>query len=127
MATPSVLEPESQPRLQPPDPAPLVAETPQPVAETPKPRRVYRGTGLIWALLAALVAATLLVILIAQNNAPVTIHFLWLAPEVSLVVLALASVLLAVCVAEGVGLIWRHRRRERLTQRDELRRIHAAH
>jgi uncharacterized integral membrane protein len=90
-------------------------------------RRVYKGTGLAWAIVAALVGAILLIVLIAQNTgSTVTINFLWFTAEASLVILVLATAVLTVCVAEGIGLIWRHRRRQRLTQRDELRRIHAA-
>ncbi len=123
METPSTIEPGGQSGVQPADPVPAPAAAP---AVPQKARRVYKGTGVVWALVAALVAVVLLVILMAQNTAPVTIHFLWFAPEVSLVILVLAAVVLAVCITEGIGLIWRHRRRQRLTQRDELRRIHAA-
>lgn len=123
MESPSAAGPDRQTGLQPADAAPAPAVAP---AIPQKTRRVYRGTGVVWALVAALVAVVLLVILIAQNTDPVTIHFLWFTPEVSLVVLVLASVVLAVCVTEGVGLVWRHRRRQRLTQRDELRRMHEA-
>ncbi|MEI8080828.1 MAG: hypothetical protein WCI74_03180 [Actinomycetes bacterium] len=122
METPSNVEPDNHTVLQPVDPGPTPpSEAPPAVPQ--EVRRIYKGTGLVWALIAALVGAILLVILVAQNTASVTIHFLWFAPDVSLVVLVLAFVLLAVCVTESIGLVWRHRRRQRLTQQDELRRI----
>lgn len=121
METSPTLEPKRSTNPLPSAVAPIQTSPPP-----PKQRRIYKGTGLVWALIAALVGAVILVILIAQNTAKVTIHFLWFTPEVSLVVLVLACVVLAVCVTEGIGLVWRHRRRQRLTQRDELRRIHAA-
>jgi uncharacterized integral membrane protein len=112
-------------------PTVLAAPEPPPVLEHPvteqEVRQVYKGTGLAWAIVAALVGAVLLIILIAQNTgSTVPINFLWFTAEASLVILVLATAVLTVCIAEGIGLIWRHRRRQRLTQRDELRRIHAA-
>lgn len=89
-------------------------------------RREYRGTGIIWALVATATAGLILLVLIVQNTETVVVHFLWFTWSVSLVVLVLATILLTVCVAESIGLVWRHRRRQQLTNRDELRRIHDA-
>lgn len=123
MKTPSASETDDPTVHNPssPSPAPDAPTTEQEV------RRVYKGTGLAWAIVAALVGMILLIILIAQNTASTaTINFLWFSAEASLVILVLATAVLTVCVSEGIGLVWRHRRRQRLTQRDELRRIHAA-
>lgn len=115
---------QPDPVQTPPTPPPDPVQTP-PVPQ-PEERKVYKGTGLVWAIVTALVAAVLLIVIIAQNAATtVTLHFLWFTPDASLVILLLATIVLTVCITEGIGLIWRHRRRQRLTQRDELRRIHA--
>ena len=76
--------------------------------------------------MASAVAGIVLLILIVQNTETVVVHFLGFTWSVSLVVLVLATILLTVCVSESIGLVWRHRRRQRLTNRDELRRIHDA-
>jgi uncharacterized integral membrane protein len=94
-------------------------------AEARRPEREYRGTGIsIGAVIAAIVAIAA-IIFIAQNTGSVEMHwtvfdFSWPLAAVIFAALAAGAVL-----AGAIGWIWRHRRRTKLRQREELRRLRA--
>ena len=83
----------------------------------------YRGTGIIWTAVAILVAIVLAVIVSFQNTQDVDIEFLWMDGSIPLVLLLLITVGATVVVTEAIGLVWRHRRRKRLSDRRELREL----
>ena len=95
-------------------------------AATPvEKQQVFAGTGLFWSLILGILLATGILIFIAQNTATVSVNWLWLHFSVPLVVLLLATALIAVVLDEIVGVLLRRRRRRRLTERGELDRLRA--
>ncbi len=69
---------------------------------------------------AALVACASVVIVIAQNGNEVRLSFLGWHLKAALIVVILATAVVAVMVDEAGGLIWRRRRRSRSGRRGEL-------
>lgn len=90
-----------------------------------KPDKVYKGTGLYWGFLAVLVTLVALVILAAQNTAPVEFTFAIWELEYPLVAIILATIGFSVVLDEAVGFVWRRRRRRVLADRAELRELRA--
>jgi len=90
--------------------------------ETGRPRRVYRGTGITWWYVAALVALLALVALVVQNDDRVEFEWLWFDLHASLAALLLATAALTGVVVSIGGLVWRARRRRVLAHRDDARR-----
>lgn len=90
-----------------------------------KPEKVYKGTGLYWGFLAVLITLIALVILAAQNTAPVRFSFAVWELEYPLVAIILATIGFSVLLDEAVGFVWRHRRRRALADRAELRDLRA--
>jgi uncharacterized integral membrane protein len=91
-------------------------------AETGRPRRVYRGTGITWWYVAALLALLALVALVVQNDDRVEFEWLWFDLHASLAALLLATAALTALLVSIGGLIWRARRRHVLARRDDARR-----
>ncbi len=85
--------------------------------------REYRGTGIMWTGLALLAALALLVIVAFQNTHDVVFDFLWWEAQIPLILILLITFALAVLASETIGFVWRHRRRRRLRERDELERL----
>lgn len=107
----------------PPDAPP--AEERQPPAEGPRAEREYRGTGISVGAVVAAIVAIAAIIFIAQNTGSVQMEwtvfdFSWPLAAVIFAALAAGAVL-----AGAAGFVWRHRRRRRLRQRDELQRLRA--
>jgi uncharacterized integral membrane protein len=86
-------------------------------------RRQFRGTGLYWTLILALVVAVAIVIGIIQNSQGVRLKFLGWAGNPPLAVVLLATIVLTVALTSLVGVIWRRRRRHQLTDSVELREL----
>lgn len=101
---------------------------PPPAAEppTPAPQRVFVGTGFFWGLIIALVVATLVIILAAQNTASTPVTFLAWDFSMPVFVVILGSLLLGIVLAEMVGLLYRRRRRRILNERAELERLRSS-
>jgi uncharacterized integral membrane protein len=86
-------------------------------------RRQFRGTGLYWTLILALVLAVAIVIGIIQNSQGVRLKYLAWAGSLPLAVVLLATIVLTVALTSLVGVIWRRRRRHQLTDSVELREL----
>lgn len=89
-------------------------------------RRVFLGTGLFWAMILGVLLTVAVIILAAQNTQEITIEFLSWQIATPFIVMVLAVLLIGILLAEIVGLVFRHRRRRRLTDREELKRLRAA-
>lgn len=85
--------------------------------------RDYRGTGIMWTALALIAALALLVIVAFQNTHDVVFDFLLWDAQIPLILILLITFGLAVLASESIGFVWRHRRRRRLRERDELKRL----
>lgn len=84
------------------------------------PRNQFRGTGLYWSLLLALLVAVAIIVGIVQNSHGVQLNYLVWQGNVSLIVVLLATIVLTVALTSLVGVIWRRRRRQQLTDAGEL-------
>ena len=83
-------------------------------------RRQFRGTGLSWSLVLALVMAVAIVVGVIQNSHGVQLNYLVWHGSVPLIAVLLATVVLTVALASLVGVIWRRHRRHHLTDSAEL-------
>src|SRR4051794_35757417 len=91
-----------------------------PTASPVATKKTYAGTGVWPPVVAGLILATAVVIFVAQNAHAVPLHFLWLDFRTSPAVLVLATAVIAVAGAVIAGALWRRRRRQILSQREEL-------
>lgn len=98
-------------------------DDPDAAAAAPETRTVYKGSGIRWGFVAGLVLAVLLVILVFQNTDPVQFRFLIWDIETPLAALLIATAVLAAVADELVGLVVRARRRRRLEEKEELKRL----
>lgn len=76
-----------------------------------------------WGLVAFIVLALAVIILSAQNTQEVELNALGWTARAPLVVIILVTVLVTVVLDELVGVILRARRRKRLAEKEELRRL----
>ena len=83
-------------------------------------RRQFRGTGLSWTLVLALVMAAAIVVGVIQNSHGVRLDYLVWHGSVPLIAVLLATVVLTVALTSLVGVIWRGRRRHQMTDSAEL-------
>jgi uncharacterized integral membrane protein len=86
-------------------------------------RRQFRGTGLYWTLIVALVVAMAIIIGIIQNSQGVRLKYLAWTGNLPLAVVLLTTIVLTVALTSLVGVIWRRRRRRLLTDSVELREV----
>src|SRR5262249_4899337 len=86
----------------------------------------YRGMGVWPTVVAGLVVALAFVLFIAQNGHRISLRFLWLHFGTSPAVLVLVTALVAVVAAVVIGALWRHRRRQVLSERAELTELREA-
>ena len=86
-------------------------------------KTVYRGSGVRWGFVVGLVLAVLLVILVFQNTEPVSFQFLVWEIETPLAALLIATAVIAAVADELVGLVVRARRRRRLAEKEELKKL----
>lgn len=85
--------------------------------------REYRGTGIIWSAVGLLVAIALFVVIAFQNTHDVDFEFLWFDVATPLSLILVITFGIALVLGEVIGFVWRHRRRTRLREREELRRL----
>jgi uncharacterized integral membrane protein len=83
-------------------------------------RRQFRGTGLSWSLVLALVMAVAIVVGVIQNSHGVRLDYLVWHGSVPLIAVLLATIVLTVALTSLVGVIWRRRRRHQLGDSAEL-------
>jgi uncharacterized integral membrane protein len=83
-------------------------------------RRQFRGTGVSWSLVLALVMAVAIVVGVIQNSHGVRLNYLVWHGSVPLIAVLLATVVLTVALTSLVGVIWRRHRRHHLTDSAEL-------
>ncbi len=86
----------------------------------------FRGSGLIWGFVLALPLAAALIVFVAQNTGDVTVHWTVWKVTTPLAVAVLASIFVAVVLAELVGVVWRLRRRQLLSRRASAELVAAA-
>ena len=84
-------------------------------------RREFHGTGLYWSLLLGLILAIAILIGIIQNSQSVQLKYLVWDLSTPLIVVLLVTIFASVLLTALAGVIWRHRRRGQLTEREELR------
>jgi uncharacterized integral membrane protein len=82
-----------------------------------------RGLGLWWTFTAALALVAAIIVAIVQNSRRVEVRYLGWRLNVSLIVLILATALIAVMLDEAGGLVWRRRRRSSLERQRELNQL----
>ncbi len=87
-------------------------------------RHGLHGLRLWWTFAAALVLGAAIIVAIVQNSDRVSLHYLAWHVDLSLIVVILATALIAVLLDEAGGLIWRRRRRSSLGRARELDRFH---
>ena len=91
---------------------------PEPVVHTQ-----FVGTGVFWGLVVGVILAIVVIGFAAQNTQAATVKAIvweWSSP---LFVVVLISVIMGIVLDEIVGLLFRARRRRRLAEKAELRRL----
>ncbi len=88
-----------------------------------EPVRDYRGTGIVWGGVLVLLLAIGLIIVAFQNSQDVEFDFLWIDTSAPLVLIIAIAVAAAIVIDEIVTFVWRRRRRSRLRDREELKRL----
>jgi len=84
-------------------------------------RREFHGTGLYWSLLLGLILAAVILIGTVQNAQSVQVQYLVWHLNAPLIVVLLVTIVASVLLTALVGVVWRHRRRRQLADREELR------
>lgn len=77
----------------------------------------------MWSAVALLTALAALLVVIIQNTHDVAFEFLWFDVQTPLSLVLAITFGVALVVGEVVGFVWRRRRRTRMRERDELRRL----
>ncbi len=89
---------------------------------TPEPT-VEPGPGFPWGALIAIFGISLTVVFAVQNTEPVPVHFLWLEGEYPLALVILITAAVAVLLTALVGFTYRRRRKRRIAEQQELKRL----
>lgn len=97
--------------------------THRPAAEPEPPRVVSDSTGIAWGLVVVLLLLALVVVFTVQNTESVPIRFLWMEGTFSLALVVWVTVGVTAIITEMAELIYRRRRRQRIAEREELRRL----
>jgi uncharacterized integral membrane protein len=99
--------------------------TPIEPSENPprSPEVTHKGSGVAWGAVVILIGLALLVVFAVQNTDPVPVEFLWLHGEYPLSLVILITVAVVVLFVELFGLFYRRRRRKRVAEREELKRL----
>ena len=86
-------------------------------------RPQFVGTGVFWGLVVGIVLSIVVIVFAAQNTQSATVKaFLWEWSS-PLFVVILVSLIMGIVLDEIVGLLYRSRKRRRLAEREELRRL----
>ncbi len=78
------------------------------------------GAGFSASLVVGVILTIAVIVLAVQNTEDVHLEFLAWDANAPLVAILLAAVLIGVVFDEIVGLLWRHRRRDQITMKEEL-------
>lgn len=81
------------------------------------------GSGVAWGIVLLFIGIALVVVFAVQNTETVPIQFLWLEGEYPLSIVILTTAVVAFLLGELLAVIYRRRRRQRLAEKDELRRL----
>lgn len=95
----------------------------KPATETPDvagPTPPVQGAGWSTTLILGVVLMILVIVLAVQNTESTHFQFLGWDANSPLLVLLLISALIGVVFDEIAGLLWRHRRRRQIAEREEL-------
>jgi uncharacterized integral membrane protein len=92
-------------------------------AGTAGPVKEYRGAGIMWGAIALVLVAAAFVIVAVQNAHDVEFEFLWMSVSTPLILIIAITIAVTLVIDEAVGLLWRRQRRNRLREREELRRL----
>ena len=82
-----------------------------------------RGPGFAIGFVLSIIVGLALVLLVWQNQEPVPLRFVGLEAQVPLFVIVLVTAIVAILLDEAIGLVWRRRRRRRLSEKEELARL----
>ncbi len=118
--------PQLNPHVEPGLPDDLVESEFDTESRAPKNQttpKVYKGTGMRWSFLLGILLVVLMLIVMFQNFQTVTFDFLSWSVEAPLAVIILGASLIAVIVAELIGVIWRYQRRRQRRAMDELKEL----
>lgn len=91
--------------------------------EDSRPVREYRGTGIMWSAICLGIILVAFIIVVIQNAQNVQFQFLWLDVETPLSLIVAVTVAASLVLGEAIGFVWRRRRRSRLQEREELKRL----
>jgi len=111
-STPAQEEPRAEPRPEP---------TPEPKRK--ERERGYRGTGIWFSVVVALLVAAAFLVFVAQNTDSVRVQWTVWDVGVSLAAVVFGAMLLGSALTLAIGAIWRIRHRRRLREREELQRL----
>jgi uncharacterized integral membrane protein len=109
---------ETTPEKKKPEPA-MSAKKEAPVER----HHEFVGTGVFWGLVVAVALAIIVIVFAALNTQDATVKVFswdWSSP---LFVVILISLIIGIVLDEIVGLVYRSRRRRRLTEKAELKRL----
>ena len=100
---------------------------PEPARERRREQREhgYRGTGVWFSVVVALLVAAAFLVFVAQNTDGVNVQWTVWDVNVSLAAVVFGAMLLGSALTLALGAIWRIRHRRRLRERDELKRLRA--
>ncbi len=85
-----------------------------------RPAREFRGTGLYWSLIGAVIVVIVVLIGIVANLQSVEFRYVGVAARLPLSVILLITIAATAFLTAVVGALWRRRRRRQLTDREEL-------
>lgn len=89
-------------------------------------QKEYRGVGIMWSGVAIVALIAVVLIAAIQNTQNVEFDFLWFDASLPLILILGITFGIALVASETVGFVWRHRRRKRHQERDELRRLRSS-
>ncbi len=96
-----------------------------PVKAEPATDRLHEfvGTGMFWGLVVGVALAIIVIVFAAQNTQEVDVNVIVWSWTSRLFVVILVSLILGIVLDEIVGIVYRSRRRRRLAEKAELKRL----